>query len=75
MVTNDNEESSMELNNNGFRSDADSEATVTDNSDCESNTSSDDSYDNDDSDEEIDELELQQLKEKISCHNCGRFVS
>ena len=70
MITNNNEESGVELNNN------DSEATLTDyDSDSESNTSFDDSSDDDASNEEIDELELQQLNEKINCPECGQFVS
>ena len=44
------------------------EATLTDYySDSEAHASSYDSSDDDASDEEIDELELQQLKDKISC--------
>ena len=70
MITNNNEESGVELNNN------DSEATLTDyDSDSKSNTLSNDSSDNDASDEEIDEFELQKLQYKISYPDCGLFVS
>ena len=84
METNNNEaitqlikpSSGTETNNNDVGSSNDSEATLTVyNSDSEEINSSDDSSNNYASDEEIDDLEMQKLKDKISCPKRGRFVS